>query len=419
MNIAYISADFGVPIFGYKGASVHVREMIAALHKAGHAVCVISPAMESTTHEAFFPLPPAVQHLQLCQELEGLDTFLGMKTRIRQELRNLLYNLTLYETAVPYLQSRRVDCIYERYTLFSYAGIRLARAFGVPHILEVNAPLAYEQEKMRGLEMKELACQTERRIMRETDAVIVVSRRLQEFVASCGVPESHIHILPNAVDPQRFATADNGAAIRTQLQLDGKRVIGFVGSLKPWHGTETLCKAFHALHATAPHTHLLIIGDGPERETLGEYITSNNIKNAVTFTGNVSYDNIPNYISAMDITVAPYNPNDNFYYSPIKIFEYMMMGKPTVAGRIGQVEEVITDGETGVLFEPGNIAQLTAALAQLTTDTQLCHDLGARAQVWVQQERTWDNNARRVIDIARALARKSAASPALPARLSL
>jgi glycosyltransferase involved in cell wall biosynthesis len=97
----------------------------------------------------------------------------------------------------------------------------------------------------------------------------------------------------------------------------------------------------------------------------------------------------------------------------------MMMGKPTVAGRIGQVEEVITDGETGVLFEPGNIAQLTAALAQLTTDTQLCHDLGARAQVWVQQERTWDNNARRVIDIARALARKSAASPALPERLSL
>ena len=54
MNIAYISADFGVPIFGYKGASVHVREMIAALHKAGHAVCVISPAMEPRTHECLF-----------------------------------------------------------------------------------------------------------------------------------------------------------------------------------------------------------------------------------------------------------------------------------------------------------------------------------------------------------------------------
>jgi glycosyltransferase involved in cell wall biosynthesis len=418
MNIVYISADFGVPISGYKGASVHVREMIAAWHKAGHTVCVISPAMEPATHEAFLPLPAAAHHLRICQELEGLDTFLGMKTRIRQELRNLLYNLTLYEKALPYLQSHQVDCIYERYSLFSYAGIRLARAFGVPHILEVNAPLAYEQEKMRGLEMKELACQTERRIMRGTDAVIVVSRRLQEFVASCGVPAAHIHILPNAVDPQRFATADHGAAIRTQLQLDGKRVIGFVGSLKPWHGTATLCKAFHALHATAPYTHLLIIGDGPERETLEGYIRSNKLNNAVTFTGNVSYESIPEYIAAMDITVAPYNPSDNFYYSPIKIFEYMIMGKPIVAGRIGQVEEVIIDGETGVLFEPGNITQLTAALAHLTTNASLCHGLGARAQAWVQQERTWDNNARRVIDIARALTRLSTASAALPERLS-
>jgi glycosyltransferase involved in cell wall biosynthesis len=418
MNIAYISADFGVPIFGYKGASVHVREMIAAWHKAGHTVCVISPAMEPATHEAFFPLPAAAHHLQMFNELERLDTFLGMKTRIRQELRNLLYNLTLYETALPYLQSRQVDCIYERYSLFSYAGIRLARACGVPHILEVNAPLAYEQEKTRGLEMKELACQTECRIMRETDAVIVVSRRLQEFVATCGVPESHIHILPNAVDPQRFATADNGVAVRTQLQLNGKRVIGFVGSLKPWHGTETLCKAFHALHAAVPHTHLLLIGDGPEREALWEYVISNNIKDAVTFTGNVSYNSIPNYISAMDITVAPYNPSENFYFSPIKIFEYMIMGKPIIAGRIGQVEEFIIDGETGVLFEPGNIAQLTAALTQLTTDVQLCHGLGARAQAWVQQERTWDNNARRVIDIAQALARKSASSSALTERVS-
>jgi glycosyltransferase involved in cell wall biosynthesis len=403
MHIAYISADFGVPIFGYKGASIHVREMIAALRQAGHAVCVLSPAMAPGKGNACLPVPPAAAHLQALKELEELDTFLDMPTRIRQELRNVLYNRTLYETALPYLRSRQVDCIYERYALFGYAGIRLARACGVPHILEVNAPLAYEQEKMRGLEMKELAGAAERRIMRATDAVIVVSRCLQDFVASCGVPTSHIHILPNAVDPQHFAAADQGEAVRTQLQLDGKRVIGFVGSLKPWHGTETLFKAFHALHATAPQTHLLIVGDGPGRETLEAYTRVNTLSNAVTFTGNVPYDDIPHYIAAMDITVAPYNPSENFYYSPMKIFEYMVMGKPVVAGRIGQVEEVIADGETGALFEPGNIAQLTAVLAQLTADAPRCHGLGARARAWVQQERTWKNNARRVIEIAREL----------------
>jgi glycosyltransferase involved in cell wall biosynthesis len=414
MNIAYISADFGIPIFGYKGASIHVREMIAALRKAGHTVYVCSPAMEPGEDNAFLAVLPAVHHLQAFKELERLDTLLGMKTRIRQELRNLLYNLTLYEKALPYLRLHQVHCIYERYALFGYAGIRLARELGVPHILEVNAPLAYEQEKMRGLEMKELACEVERRIMRETDAVIVVSRRLQEFVLSCGVHQSHIHILPNAVDPQRFAAANNGDAIRTQLHLDGKRVIGFVGSLKPWHGTETLFEAFRTLHATVPHTHLLIVGDGPGREALEEYTRAHDLRDSITFTGSTSYDNIPHYIAAMDITVAPYSPSENFYYSPIKLFEYMIMGKPVVAGRIGQVEEVISDGETGMLFEPGNIAQLTAALAQLVADTQRCQGLGARARIWVQQERTWDNNARQVVEIARELAHLPTSSLALP-----
>jgi glycosyltransferase involved in cell wall biosynthesis len=427
MNIAYICADFGVPIFGYKGASIHVREMVAALCKAGHLASVISPVLEKTegakgeegergkgemdNHRknlSFLQVPPQEHHLQLSQELEELEMFLGMKTRLRQELRNLLYNQTLYEQALNYLRSWHVDLIYERYALFSCAGIRLARELGVPHILEVNAPLAYEQEKTRGLEMKELAREAERRIFRETDRVIVVSRRLQEFVAACGVPESCIYVLPNAVDPQRFACLhqEKVTAIRARHGLDGKRVIGFVGSLKPWHGTETLLEAFRELHAKAPDTRLLIVGDGPKREALEHYAQSNGLNGAVTFTGNIAYDDIPDYLAAMDITVAPYIPHENFYYSPIKIFEYMAMGKPVVAGSIGQVEEVIVDGETGLLFEPGNIGQLTAVLAKLTVDLPLCHRLGEKAGAWVRKERTWDNNARQVLAIAGELIEK-------------
>lgn len=409
MNIAYISADFGVPVFGYKGASIHVREMVAALRKAGHAVCIISPAMEKAEGErlddnvALLPVPAAERHLLLAQELEVLDEFLGMKTRVRQELRNLLYNLTLYENVREYLRAHPVDFIYERYTLFAAAGIRLAREFGVPHILEVNAPLAYEQEKTRGMEMKALSAETERRIFRDADRVIVVSRQLQEFVISCGVPPSRIQILPNSVDPRRFAKARGDYSVRAQLQLEDKRVIGFVGSLKPWHGTETLLEAFHALHATAANAHLLIVGDGPGRTQLENYAQTHKLNGAVTFTGNVPYDDIPRYIAAMDIAVAPYIPSENFYYSPIKIFEYMAMGKPVVGGRIGQVEEVITDGETGVLFEPGNIAALHAALAQLVSDSPLCRRLGENARAWVETERTWDNNARQVVQIVESI----------------
>jgi glycosyltransferase involved in cell wall biosynthesis len=184
----------------------------------------------------FFPVhPPRERHFQLFKEFEDLDGFLGVKTRVRQELRNLFYNLTLYQKAREYLLLCNVDFIYERYALLGFAGIRLARELGVPHILEVNAPLAYEQGKMRGLEMKELAATVERRLFCETDRVVVVSRQLQAFVAACGVPASRIHVLPNAVHPQRFAMieGENGGAVRALYRLDDKCVIGFVGSLKP------------------------------------------------------------------------------------------------------------------------------------------------------------------------------------------
>jgi glycosyltransferase involved in cell wall biosynthesis len=363
----------------------------------------------------FFPvLPPRERHFKLAQELEDLDRLLGVKTRIRQELRNLLYNLTLYEKVRDYLLFNNVDFIYERYTLFSYAGIRLARELGVPHILEVNAPLVYEQQKMRGLEMKALAQALEHRIWRETDGVVVVSQRLQELVASCGVPEARIHLQPNAVDPKRFALLhEKGRAlVRTTHQLDDSCVIGFVGSLKIWHGVETLIEAFKKLRAESPHVRLMIVGDGPEREALESYTQDHNLRDAVIFTGNVAYDDIPYYIAAMDITVAPYIPNENFYYSPIKIFEYMVMGKPVVAAKIGQVQELISEGRTGLLFEPGDTDGLMAALKKFVKDASLRQRLGENAKAWVLRERTWEKNAQQVTAIVRELVDKRQAANA-------
>ena len=150
MNIAYISADFGVPIFGFKGASIHVREMCSALRQSGHAVCVISPATapeaataqgpnvfhgeaappaspfsppaQSRAQLTYLPVAPHARQLQLIKDCEALDKFWGMKTRLRQELRNQLYNLTLYDATLEYLRAHPVDFVYERYSLFSCAG---------------------------------------------------------------------------------------------------------------------------------------------------------------------------------------------------------------------------------------------------------------------------------------------------------
>jgi glycosyltransferase involved in cell wall biosynthesis len=427
MNLVYITADFGVPIFGFKGASIHVREMATALRQCGHAVCVCSPATEEegtsfgepASAEApfaapaqrrgdftFLPVAPSPEHVQTFKQLEMLDKFWGVKTRVRYELRNQLYNLALFEAALALARASRVDFVYERYALFNYAGIRLARELGVPHLLEVNAPLAYEQEKMRGLEMKELARDLERHIFSGSDQVLVVSQALQDYVTSCGVASERVRVIPNAVDPRRFVAPAQGRGVRAQYRLENNFVIGFVGSLKPWHGTDTLLEAFNELRRQAPNAHLLIVGEGPARAALEHYAAKYELAPFVTFTGNVPYEQVPEYVAAMDVTVAPYTPHENFYYSPIKIFEYMVMGKPVVAGALGQVKDLIHDGETGLLYEPGNIAQLTAALATLAQDAQFTRAIGEKAGAWVRRERTWENNARMVIEAAQRLMKK-------------
>ncbi len=433
MKIGYISADFGVPIFGFKGASIHVREMVSAFRRAGHDIHIVSPAMQAgkgseaqcdigrfglneipedaralfTLSENMLQKPgdiffnyvlPGDFHLQVFNELNRFDTFWGTKTRIKQELRNQLYNLVLFEETFKYFQENTVDFIYERYSLFAFAGIKLARELKVPHILEVNAPLAYEQEKMRGLEMKNLALVSERRIYRETDCVFVVSQELKNYVISCGVPEERITVLPNGVDPKRFVSASDGNRIREKFGLTGKRTIGFVGSLKSWHGTDMLCKAFYETRKQTANAHLLIVGDGPERNTLENYVSKYDLQKAVTFTGKIPYPEIPEYIAAMDITVAPYIPNDNFYFSPIKIFEYMAMGKPVVAGRIGQVEDLLIEGKNGLMFPPGDTLALTNILVKLVNDPDSCKEMGGHGKNWVLAERTWDRNGAEVLE---------------------
>ncbi|RME00891.1 MAG: glycosyltransferase family 1 protein [Calditrichaeota bacterium] len=217
------------------------------------------------------------------------------------------------------------------------------------------------------------------------------------------MPEDRISVLPNAVDPNRFTQTDEARVHEIRKPFTGKRVIGFVGSLKPWHGTETLLQAFERLHLENPQTHLLIVGDGPQREALEQFTERAGLGQAITFAGKIPHSEIPAYIAAMDITVAPYIPSENFYFSPIKIFEYMAMGKPVVAGRIGQVAEIVQHGKNGLLFEPGNIPELTRALVRLCQDPALGQALGACGKAWVLHERTWDRNAEQVLQKAEQL----------------
>ncbi|HEY3216868.1 MAG TPA: glycosyltransferase family 4 protein [Candidatus Eisenbacteria bacterium] len=428
MRLAYVCADFGVPLDGSKGASVHLRELVRGLSDLGHEVVILTPAAAPVpfmpspggTAASLAPTPiptlgpgascftvgldPA--HAGLLEALKRAEVAIGHETRLRQELRNLLYNVSLLETGLEILRRRPVDAVYERYTLFVTAGLGLAHALGVPHLLEVNAPLADEQERTRGLELKALAHETERRILAGSDAVLVVSDPLADFARSCGVPESRVHVVPNAVDPRRFDPARSPQALPDPLRarLLGRRVIGFVGTLKPWHGMEILLEAFRTVHQRIPDTHLLVVGDGPGRGGLEDLVRRLGLAESVSLAGAVPHDQVPAYLAAMDVTVAPGSDEPGFYFSPIKIFEYLAMGKAVVAGRAPQLERLLPD-QVVVLIEPGRADAMAESLEHLVRDREARRRLGEAARDWVTRERTWASNARRVVEIAQALRR--------------
>ena len=187
--------------------------------------------------------------------------------------------------------------------------------------------------------------------------------------------------------------------------------MGFVGTLKPWHGVEDLIEAFADLHRRDPHTRLVIVGDGPQRPKLMLKTAAHGIENAVDFRGAVALSEIPTMLASMDVAVAPYPPLENFYFSPLKLFEYMAAGRSIVAASIGQIRQLISDGTTGLLYPPGDTAALAASLDRLRADPGLRRRLGDEARRVVTRDHTWHSVIRRIFELAE---RHSVAEAAVP-----
>jgi glycosyltransferase involved in cell wall biosynthesis len=185
-------------------------------------------------------------------------------------------------------------------------------------------------------------------------------------------------------------------------------VIGFIGGLRPWHGVDVLPTLLDRL---APRHHnlcMVIAGDGPLRRELESDLEQRGLSPRVRFTGAVPHEEVAELICGFDVAVAPYPRLEHpFYFSPLKLFEYMACGVPVAAPRIGQIAEVVRDGETGLLYPPGELDGLAAACDRLLSDPALRRRLGQAAVAEVHGRYTWDHNAARVTEIVQSLPKTS------------
>jgi len=402
MKIGFLCSDIDIPLFGDEGCSIHVRDFTDALVDSGHDVFIVCPSLGENTD---VEIKSRLYHLQP----RGLDA-LGwslleaepviQNNQLERDLRSAAYNFWLQSEGSSILAREKPDLLYERYSLFGWGGIELARRHGIPLMLEVNDPLCREQAGYEKFTLTTMAERMEREIICGADAVIAISTWVKNWVVSLGVDEQNVHVVPNGVSLKLFADRSNSQTVRQRYNLGTERLIGFVGSFQRWHDVEGLLQAFSMLYADDHNLRLLLVGDGDQREALEESCLQLGLGSAVIFTGSVPHESVPEYIAAMDVAVAPYNWKEDFYGSPLKLFEYMAAGKPTVAAAIGQIEEVIEHGKTGWLYPSGNHEKLAHGLASLLYSPELSSEMSQAASQKILTDHTWKAIGARVMNLA-------------------
>jgi glycosyltransferase involved in cell wall biosynthesis len=381
MRIAYICADPGVPVFGRKGCSIHLQEVVRAFKGLGARVELFATRCDGEAPPGLLSVPlhrlPAPGKGELAErEQVALSANRDLLAALRRE--------------GPF------DLVYERYSLWSYAGMEYAQASGTRGVLEVNSPLIDEQAEHRGLSDRASAEMVAERAFGAASALVAVSREVAAYLEGDPGARGRVHVVPNGVNPALYPED-----LRPSYPAgSGDFTIGFVGSLKPWHGLPILVEAFDMLHRLAPSSRLLIVGDGTERAKLESGLAARGLLEAARLTGAVAPHEVPGLLASMDVAVAPYPSQARCYFSPLKVFEYMAAGLPVVASRIGQLVELIQDGINGLLCPPGDPVALARAIGRVRSEPELSARMRRAARALVLEHHTWDAVARRILHLA-------------------
>jgi len=375
------------------GGSVgHVAGVVNALAGAGAELTLItnepSPMVRKGIHEVH---PARMQSL-------GLPSQANIFRMQRQTIR------LAREEAVR----SRPSLIYQRLTLGDCSGAVLSREFGIPLVVEYNGSEIWCNRNWgAGIRYLREFQRAEEAMLGSASFIFTVSRVLYDEVLARGIPQERVGWYPNGFDPAVFDPgrfgADSIAELRRRLGIGADEfVVTFVGTFGDWHGAEVFARAATEVFgaggfANGRRLRFLFIGDGKNRALCQSTVAGTPAAERCMFLGLVPQAMTPQYLAASDCFVSPHVPNPDgteFFGSPTKLFEYMAMGKPIIASRLGQIADVLDDGRTAVMVEPGDAAQLADAIVRVCGDradsAKLRAALGAAARQDALERFTWD-----------------------------
>ena len=387
MRVLYVAAGIAAP--GSHGGATHVVEVAAGLARLGHEVHVVCQRPKDT------PPPQQAERRLDAPQWHWLPY---------PKSAGLLY----YSTVARLARELQPAVIIERFYNFAGVGMLVAHRRHIPAILEVNAPLV-DPPGSRKTRLDRLVGQPLRRWAgRQCHYASRIVTPLASTVPSSLEPDrSKICELPWGANVERFdreaVLQQRGAEVadlRQRLGLsEGQPVAVFSGSFRHWHGVDQLATAALDVARRVPEAAFLLLGEGPLLEPVQAIAAS--LGQRLITPGPVAYSDVPLYLTLASVGVAPFDPSRHeplrlfgFYWSPLKIFEYMAMSLPTVTIRQSPLDCIIREGEEGLLYPAGDILALADRLSSLLADPSTSARMGASARQRVVAHYSWQEHCR-------------------------
>jgi glycosyltransferase involved in cell wall biosynthesis len=333
----------------------------------------------------------------------------GSRFRNLRELRMAAFNDTLVPQVETLLGTRRPGFVYHRNSEFNFSGLALAVRYSVPLVLEYNGPMVWMATHWgRRYRHEALAERIELANLHGADLIVAGSVPLRDELVGRGIDADKILVNPTGVNTDVYSPSVDGGPVRRRLGLEDKTVVGFVGTFRQWHGADVLAEAFGRLIERAPdlrdNVRLLMVGDAVTMPEVVGSLERHGVLDLAVLTGLVPQSEAPAHLAACDVLASPHVPNVDgtpFFGSPMKLFEYMAMGKGIVASDLDQIGEVLENGRTALLVRPADVDALAAGLERLIREPELRARLGAAARQEAVDHHTWSQHTRLIVDALR------------------
>lgn len=381
MKILFIALD--INLGNLTGDVIHTRELATSLAKQGNEVFLIVAQVDKPD-------------VSWAKGIPNLHLYFNKNKGIFKSFSTVIFCRKI-------AKKHGVQVIYERRTS-PKIGYALNKTLKIPFIVEVNAlveeeiPLLRKEKKSPAV--KRFKRVFRRRFFRKAERIVTVTESIKNAIQKdYDLNEERVVVISNGANTDMFRPM-NQDSCRRDLGFEGKeKYLCFVGSLEAWQGVRHIIEAMPLILEGEPKAKLLIIGDGQQKKTLMEKTRELKLEERVVFTGWVEYQDVPKYINASDICVAPLSKGrEKSGSSAIKIYEYLACAKPVIAFEVPDLGFLDERG-CGIIVQRDNVPKLTEACLHLLGNDELRKNMGDKGRRVVVENYSWTNTAKKISEL--------------------